>query len=251
MIAVNKFALNARRGLATKLVLLGLSFLSARAQTTTALLPAAPQPTSLPANYQTIFENADFLVMRVHYGPHEFVPMHDHSVYPTVFVYLNDSGAIRIDHEAPGVYSLQRPRTLTGTFRIGPLTTERHSITNLSGVPSDFLRVELKTIPPTDLKHPFRGAGTSMMSSGTRTEFQDAALRIVCIVCPATSPCEVPPTTTRSLLVAITPIHLNKLDEEKRELHPGDVLWLPASADKATPLSSGAQAILISLLYPE
>ena len=66
--------------------------------TTTAL---AQSPQSLPPNYQTILDNPDVLVMRVHYGPHEFVPMHDHSAYPTVYVYLNDSGEVRIDHEPP------------------------------------------------------------------------------------------------------------------------------------------------------
>jgi hypothetical protein len=245
MLAVAQFAPKTCRALTT------IFCSSARAQTSTTPLPAAPLPSGgLPANYKTIFENADFLVMRVHYGPHEFVPMHDHSVYPTVFVYLNDSGAIRIDHEAPGVYSLQRPRTLTGAFRVSPLTKERHSITNLSDLPSDFLRVELKSIPSTDLKHSSRGAGPSLLAPGTHTEFQDAALRIVCIVCPPTSPCEDPPSATRSLLVAITPIKLNTA-EGQPELHPGDVLWQPANADNATRLSPGAQAISISLLYPE
>ena len=44
------------------------------------------QAQSLPPNYQTTFENSDIIVMHVHYGAHEFVPMHDHSAYPTVYV---------------------------------------------------------------------------------------------------------------------------------------------------------------------
>jgi hypothetical protein len=241
MIAVNKFTSNTRRAFTSIVLACGLFCFSVCAQTPT---------TPLPANYKTIFENTDFLVMRVHYGPHEFVPMHDHTIYPTVFVYLNDAGVLRIDHEAPEVYSLQRPRTLTGSFRVGPRTIERHSITNLSDLPSDFLRVELKSIPPTDLKHVSRGLGPSPLSPGTRTEFQDAALRIDCIVCPATTPCEAPPATTRSLLVAITVIDLDS-PEGKRELQVGDVLWLPASSGHATNLNPGAQALRISLLYPE
>jgi hypothetical protein len=240
-VAVHKSAPNTRRAFKSTLLACGLFCSSVWAQT-----PATP----LPANYKTIFENADFLVMRVHYGPHEFVPMHDHTVYPTVFVYLNDAGALRIDHEAPEVYSLQRPRTLTGSFRVSPRTLERHSITNLSDLPSDFLRVELKSIPPNDLKHVVRGVGPSPLPPGIRSEFQDAALRIDCIVCPATTPCEAPPTATRSLLVAITLIEFDT-PEGKRELQAGDVLWLPASTSNATGLSPGAQALRISLLYPE
>jgi len=120
--------------------------------TTTALAQS-----SLPKNYKTILNNHDLLVMRVHYGPHEFVPMHDHSAYPTVFVYLNDSGPVRIDHEPPASFSVTRLPTHTGAFRIAPGMTERHSITNLSDEPSDFLRVEFKTILPTDLKQVTRG----------------------------------------------------------------------------------------------
>ena len=61
------------------------------------LSTAAQAQSPLPNNYKTILNNHDLLVMRVHYGPHEVVPMHDHSAYPTVFVYLNDSGIIALE----------------------------------------------------------------------------------------------------------------------------------------------------------
>jgi hypothetical protein len=210
--------------------------------TTTAI---AQQP--LPANYQTILDNPDVLVMRVHYGPHEFVPMHDHSAYPTIYVYLNDSGEVRIDHEPPNAFSVTRPPTHTGAFRIAPGMKERHSITNLSDKPSDFLRVELKRIPPTDLQQVTRGEVPSPLLPGTHTEFTDPALRIDRIVCPPTSACEAPGTPARSLLVAIT-----RLDTEtpagKRELHPGDVQWSEPAI--STQLNPNAQALRITLLYP-
>jgi hypothetical protein len=206
--------------------------------------------TTLPKNYKTILQNHDLLVMRVYYAPHEFVPMHDHSAYPTVFIYLNDSGELRIDHAPPASFSATRPPTHTGAFRISPGMIERHSITNLGDEPSDFLRVELKSIAPTDIKEVTRGAVPSPLLPGTHNEFEDPALRIDRIVCPPTVPCEAAPTPTRSILISITPLKF-QASEAKHSLKPGEVAWLPASPQKPLQLSPDAQALRISLLYPE
>ena len=210
-----------------------------------AAMGAQTAATSLPDNYKTIFENSDVLVMHVHYGAHEFVPMHDHSAYPTVFVYLNDSGEVAIDHEAPKGFRVVRPPTHTGAFRIGPSMAERHSITNLSDIPSDFLRVELKSIPLTDLKKDFRGHVPSPLLPGTRTEFEDPVLRIDRIDCPSDTACSATPTAARSLLVAITPQQI-QTTAGKRSLGVGDVVWLSANDDKALHLSAGAQSLRIT-----
>jgi quercetin dioxygenase-like cupin family protein len=214
---------------------------------TTTALAQSPQP--LPRNYKTILNNHDVLVMRVHYGPSEFVPMHDHSAYPTVFVYLNDSGPVRIDHEPPASFSVTRPPTHTGAFRIAPGMFERHSVTNLSELPSDFLRVELKSIPPTDLTEVTRGEVPSPLIPGTHIEFQDTALEIDCIACPPTVPCEATLISARSLLIPLTDLKIEGA-AEKQSLKPGQVAWLPANAKKPLQLSPGAQALRISLLYP-
>lgn len=210
---------------------------------------------ALPKNYKTILNNRDLLVMRVHYGPHEVVPMHDHSAYPTVFVYLNDSGELRIDHAPPASFSATRPPTHTGAFRISPGMIERHSITNLGDEPSDFLRVELKTISPTDIKEVTRGAVPSPLLPGTHIEFQNDALEIDRIVCPFAVACEAEPTKTestdaRSVLIPITDLKL-ETSQGKHSLHPGEVAWLPANSKKPLQLSPGAQALRISLLYPD
>jgi len=218
--------------------------------TTTALAQSKPAPPPLPKNYKTILNNKDLLVMRVHYGPHEVVPMHDHSAYPTVFVYLNDSGPVRIDHEPPASFSVTRPPTHTGAFRIAPGMTERHSITNLSELPSDFLRVEIKTIPPTDLTEVTRGEVESPLLPGTHIEFQDTALQIDRIVCPPTVGCEATPTQARSILIPTTDLKMQG-PTEKHSLTPGQVEWLPVNAKKPLQLSPGAQALRISLLYPQ
>jgi quercetin dioxygenase-like cupin family protein len=208
--------------------------------------PTAP----LPRNYKTILQNHDLLIMRVHYGPHEVVPMHDHSAYPTIFVYLNDSGELRIDHAPPASFSVTRPPTHTGAFRISPGMTERHSITNLGDEPSDFLRVELKSIPPADIEEVTRGAVPSPLLPGTHAEFDDPALHIDRIVCPPTIPCEAPPTQSRSILISITPLKF-QASEAKHSLNPGEVAWLPANSPKPLQLSPDAQALRITLLYPQ
>ena len=213
------------------------------------LTTTAIAQSTLPKNYKTILNNHDLLVMRVHYGPHEFVPMHDHSAYPTVFVYLNDSGPVRIDHEPPASFSVTRPPTHTGAFRIAPGMKERHSVTNLSEFPSDFLRVELKTIPPTDLTEVTRGDVESPLLPGTHIEFQDAALEIDRIVCPPTVACEATPLPARSLLIPVTDLKF-QTSSGTQNLKPGEAAWLPANAKKPLQLSPGAQALRISLLYP-
>lgn len=231
----------ARSALRATLLLCALGCVSLAAQS-----PSA----TLPPNYKTIFQNRDLLVMHVHYGPHEFVPMHDHSAYPTVYVYLNDSGQVEIAHEGPNAEKVVRPPTHTGAFRIGPSMAERHSVTNLSGTPSDFLRVELKTISVTDLKKVFRGEVPSPLLPGTHTEFEDPALRIDRIVCPAQTPCSATPATARSLLVAITPQRIETSTATK-SLRVGDVFWLSGKDDDALHVSPGAQCLRITLLYPE
>ena len=245
---MNILSRQASRAFATSLLLWALAP-TATAQTL--------EPAPLPTNYTTVFENADVFVLRVHYAPHEVVPVHDHSAYPTVFVYLNDAGPIRIDHAPPNPSSVTRPPTHIGAFRIAPGMTERHSITNLSDTPSDSLRVELKSIPPSDLTDVFRGAAPSPPAPGIHTDFEDAALRIDRIVCPPTEPCETSAittgagasraTTTRSLLIALTPLVIRS-PERKHDLHAGDVLWLPPTNNSPF-LTPNAQALRITLLY--
>jgi len=213
------------------------------------LLSAQTSSAKLPPNYKTTLDNPDVIVMKVHYGPHEFVPMHDHTAYPTVYVYLNDSGEVEIKHEGPnGV--MRRPPTHTGAFRIAPGATERHSVTNLSDTASDFLRIELKRISPDDLKKVFRGeAPARPVTAGTRVEFQDSAIRVERTACPANATCALAPAVTRSLLVPIHDTHL-EMNGADHPLHAGDVVWLRANAPNVPRLSAGAECLRVVLLYP-
>jgi hypothetical protein len=208
---------------------------------------AAQSTLPLPSNYKTIFENPDLLVMRVHYGPQEFVPMHDHSAFTTVYVYLNDSGVVRIDHESGSEPSVNRPPTHTGAFRISPGVAERHSVKNLDDKPSDFLRVELKRIPADDIKDAIRGPVPADLEPGTNTEFRDPALQIERVLCPPDAGCIAAEKPDRSLLVAITPVDATVAGGAVRSLQVGDVLWL--ASNEAVTLSKDAQVLRISLLF--
>lgn len=197
----------------------------------------------LPANYKTIFENGDVLVMRVHYGPHEFVPMHDHPAYPTVFVYLTNSGEVDMKHDGPNGFTAQREPTEAGAFRIAPGMKERHSVTSLSDTDSVFLRVELKRVPPATVKSVFREETPLRVVPGTRVEYQDQGLRIERTLCAADKGCAVSAQSERSLLVAITATRIGDDD-----LKAGDVIWLPAKTAPVK-LNAGAHVLRVSLLY--
>ncbi len=63
-------------------------------------LAGAQDPTeAFPRTYQVLLENDAVSVIRVHYGLHEKVGVHDHSAYPTVYVYLSDPPPLRFTHD--------------------------------------------------------------------------------------------------------------------------------------------------------
>jgi hypothetical protein len=190
---------------------------------------------SLPSNYKTVFENRDVLVQRVHYGPHEFIPMHDHYSVVTVLVYLNDSGVVELAHDGPDAETVKRPPTHTGAFRIGPATFERHSVRNLGDAPSDFFRVELKTLPLDWLKEQVRGpAPTPPLQDGVTTEYKDARLRVERVVCVANTPCSIDPESAGSVLITIpTPAEFSKEPQLARWIAPGEHVVLTSSRDHA------------------
>jgi len=161
---------------------------------------------TLPQNYKVIFENSDVKVIRAHYGPHEKVPVHDHPGVATIFVYLNDSGKVRIDHDGDGAFSVVRPPTVQGSYRVAPALAERHSIENLGAQPSDFLRVELKRVVLT-MKEPFRGkAPDKPPKSEDEVEFTQPGVQIERVVCVGTAPCTIKSEATPSLLVILSPV---------------------------------------------
>jgi hypothetical protein len=188
----------------------------------------AQDPTvAFPNNYRKVLENADVVVLRVHYGPHETVGVHDHSDHPTVYVYLNDAGPVRFVHEPENVI-LTRPPTHTGAYRVSPGRRERHSIVNLTDKPSDYLRVELKKVPLGTLKREFRGSAPGALAQGTKLEFEDPALRIERVVCDAGATCALAAESSPSVLVAFSPAELMEHGRPKVFPEDSSTLWLRA-----------------------
>ena len=212
---------------------------------------AAQDPTvAFPNNYRKVLENADVVVLRAHYGPHETVGVHDHSDHPTVYVYLSDSGPVRFVHE-PENLILTRPPTHTGAYRVSPGRKERHSVVNLTDKPSDYLRVELKKVPLGALKREFRGSAPRALVQGTKVEFEDPALRIERVVCDTGATCALPAESSPSLLVEFSPSQL--LERGKPKMFPEDssVLWLRAGESASVRATSNAPAHLLRIVLLE
>ena len=206
---------------------------------------------TLPKNYSVVFDTPALEVMRVHYGTHEKIPVHDHTSFATVFVYLNDSGPLRIDHAGENGASITRPPTTKGAFRVSPAQAERHSIENLGDTSSDFLRVELKQ-SALALKEPFRGkAPQSLAENQDSLEFTDIDLQIERVICTGHTPCTLKVPATPSLLVAITPLSLTTGDSDKKEkLEAGAIFWLNSSQGATIIPDPATPAHILRILLP-
>lgn len=207
---------------------------------------------TLPNNYRLIFDNNDIAVIHAHYGAHEKIPVHDHPSVATVFVYLNNSGEVRIDHPEAGgkVDSVVRPPTATGAFRVVAGMAETHSIENMGDASSDFLRVELKHVSLDTLKEPFRGKAPQSLAARQDTiEFTAPGLQIERIICAGASPCPVRASSAPSLIVAISPSTLVTATTPTETLDTGSVRWLPParSATITAPANSPGQILRILL----
>ncbi|MBB5059563.1 hypothetical protein HDF16_004289 [Granulicella aggregans] len=205
----------------------------------------AQDPLTLPGkNYRVVLENSDVVVVRAHYGPHEKIPVHDHTSFSTVFVYLSDSGPVRINHEEEGSKEapVTRPPTVKGAYRVAPGIAERHSIENLGELSSDFLRVELKRVS-LQVKEPFRGkAPQSLSADSDVVEFSDPQVQVERIVCVEAEACAVKPVGGPSLLVAFTTFEMSSGRTHKNvPVYAGAVRWVP-EGEVTSVKGSGAEA---------
>src|ERR1700693_5171485 len=85
-----------------------------------------------PQAYKLELENEWVKVERVHYGPHEKIPAHDHPQRATVFVYLNDGGPIIFKHIGLDYGAITRPPTKARSFRVAHAVKEIHEVENPS-----------------------------------------------------------------------------------------------------------------------
>ena len=100
---------------------------------------------SLPDAYKTELDNDYVTVVRVHYDAGAKLAEHTHSGGTTVYVYLNDSEGVVFKHFGDNTRAVTRPPVKTGGIRISTGPEEHHTAENTSSMPSDFLRIWLKT----------------------------------------------------------------------------------------------------------
>jgi hypothetical protein len=200
-----------------------------------------------PDAYRLQFENDWVKVTRVHYRPKEKIPAHDHPKAGTVFVYLNDGGPVRFQHLGEEPYPLVRPATRAGGFRLARAVSEHHEVENLSELPNEFLRVELKT-DPFDVEH-FQGRfpPEPVEKSFQRITFENGQVRIVRIACAAREVCDVTGSPSfPSLLIALAPVKAIVLkrggEPATVEMGLGQTQWL-APSQKASLENSGKATV--------
>jgi hypothetical protein len=213
---------------------------------TAAMSASAQNPLeTLPNNYKLDMENQWVRVIRVHYAPHEKVPVHDHAEGPVVYVYLSDGGPVRFQHFTPREVLAIRPATKQGGFRMHHALVERHSVENTSDIPSDFLRVELKAlsstsqIPDVKVDPPTLSVGENL----EEVEFEDENLRVVRSVCAAHKACIARKVLSPALEIAFTPVALTRNAARLARItsQAGQVRWItPVAHEEARNLGTVA-----------
>jgi len=187
--------------------------------TLAATVSAQEGATTLPANYKIQFENAWVKITSVRYGPTEKLAGHTHTPNPSAYVYLNDGGPVIFRHV--GGSAATRAATKAGAFRVYRGLVEVHEVENTSSAPSEFLRVELKTV----VKDPstFRGKfeRPSSPSATAVVHFDHGQARI--------SRVWVMPGVPVELSAALEPVLIIALNEGAG-FKRGQERWIPASS---------------------
>lgn len=187
----------------------------------------------LPQAYQLEFENAWVKVTRVHYGPHEKIPEHDHTPMASAYVYLNDSGPVIFKHIGLPYGAVTRPATKTGSFRLYQGVKETHEVENPNDAPSDFLRVEFKTQPlgEKNLRGRFHREDYPASENYRKVQFENEQVRITRLVCAPHKKLEIVANSTEpALFIALTSARLAISDQKsgaaRLNLEPGQTRWL-------------------------
>lgn len=194
---------------------------------------AGQDPTKvLPQAYKLDFENDWVKVTRVHYAAYETLPTHDHTESGAAYVYLNDCGPVIFKHSGVGFGKITRPATKAGSFRLYKAVKEVHEVENPNATPSDFLRVEFKTIA--DIAVPLRGKffrETDTPGENIhKIHFENEQIRAIRLVCVKDKACDLSANATEpALLVALTRAELkSSTGKGQSNLEPGKTKWIAA-----------------------
>ena len=215
---------------------------------------SAQEPTSaLPKNYWEVFDNSALAVIHVHYDPHEKIPVHDHSKFPTVYVYLSDSGPVLFSHIEAHPFSYTRRPVKLGAYRVSPGRIEKHYVENKGDIPTDFLRVELKQLPIKHFTDEFRGQPPSSLANNLDiTEFSNSDIAVERIVCVAGSSCAIKAASSPSLVIAFTTVQImdSRNVPHATRLEAGAVKWVEAGNSLSLRADSSQAAHVLRILLP-
>lgn len=139
---------------------------------------------------------------------------------------------MRFTHTGEEKFTVDRPAVKAGGFRLGRAVTETHEVESLSDAPTDFLRIELKTVAADSQKfrgrYPPEAHPTDRNSQQAR--FDNGQVRILRVTCAARSKCGPYRLATPSLWVAITPARLKMSGKTRAasdlEMESGQTLWV-------------------------
>jgi hypothetical protein len=205
-----------------------------------------------PQAYKLEFENEWVKVMRVHYGPHEKIPAHDHTERAAAYVYLNDGGPVIFKHIGLAYGAVTRPATKAGSFGLYKALKEVHEVENTSDLPSDFLRVEFKTrmVDEKTLRGRFHREPWPAGENYQKTQFEDEQIRVTRLVCAPGKSLDVPAGASGpSLLITLSPARLSMIEpkgkDPKLNLGLGQMGWQPAGKQASLESPGGAPAELL------
>ncbi|MBL8186357.1 MAG: tetratricopeptide repeat protein [Acidobacteria bacterium] len=203
-----------------------------------AVTALAQDPTKVaPEAYKTEFENEYVCVQRVHYAPRVKLPEHDHALYGTAYVYLNDAGPVVFRHVGLAYGAVTRPAVKAGSFRLYKAVKETHAVENMSDSASDFLRVEFKTEPAKDqntLRGKYFREDVPADENFQKVQFENEQVRITRLVCAAGKSClEVANAAEPILFVVLSKAQFKLGEARTIELLPGQTHWVAAGKSVA------------------
>jgi len=165
---------------------------------------AAQDPlTTMPEAYQMQFENSSVKVVRVHYAAGVKLPDHTHPAGATAYVYLNDSDGVIFRHARGSRRVVTRPAVKTGSIRLSAGNEEHHNAENPSATPSDFLRIQIKTMSNRNLRQRIARPTTKPGENSITVDYTSESLVIQRFVIAPGKSLEVVAATMPSLWVAI------------------------------------------------
>ncbi len=199
----------------------------------TTLVSAQDAVSTLPESYSHQFENDWVRIVRVRYAPFAKLPGHTHTAFASAYVYLNDGGPVIFKHVGKEYGAVTRPATKAGSFRLYRGLDEIHEVENTSTLPSEFLRVELKTDPrdPRTMRGKFF---RETLPAGHRLDsmqFENDQVRITRIVRAPAGTINVTTAAEPALLIALSEGRLTVTHEKSGptdlSLGIGQERWVP------------------------